>query len=427
MRTNLRDITSTRLRAEAITAVSTMQSTSDITWVVAAYAGRIPGVDPLRLLRARLGSAAGDDAQSLDLRVAEVERGRQLICQAPRIILKPRASTSEVRVADLRARVGLPEDPMLREAALCAGVGTLTIEQSDCAVLHAARPEELVAVVNYFGREQAFDDIVADLVRGTARGYLWPEIAYDSEDTTVPAQISRLFPRLKVAMNWVEESIERHPDFEGIRPNFDACQYAVTHARRHLATIRENCAYLEQLCSAWCPSANSNELLVSCRATLADIEQLLERGQGIALIAALERLHRVSYSWLVVRDEVLCRSSPFEYAKGAIAQNPRSTIARVLVRAIIAMADHAEVADARIAALQYPYGLYQRLLDAYAEPNAHLDQELQAVALWCEGKVVPRQAGRCTDMQSKRHGVANAVAHGQSDFSGGRSAASRTR
>lgn len=135
--------------------------------LAAAYRGECPGVDPDALMRWRVETRAAFQGRQVEDVLADVERAREALREAPTIEL------AGVSVSDLRGR-SIPELP---EAAAREGVAYLaTVTDRDGrrrVVLGGnASPDTVRAFMTKWAPAQGLVDVYGDPTRGFAGGYL---------------------------------------------------------------------------------------------------------------------------------------------------------------------------------------------------------------------------------------------------------------
>jgi len=140
--------------------------------LAAAYRGECPGVDPDALMRWRAESRAKHQGRTVDEVLADVERARELLEDAPNERL-----AHGVYVADMRGYGHVPELP---EAALREGVcfiASLTERDGRIKVVcQSGTPEQIEAFIERWAPAQGLTDIYGDPARGFAGGYLIDEL-----------------------------------------------------------------------------------------------------------------------------------------------------------------------------------------------------------------------------------------------------------
>lgn len=138
--------------------------------LAAAYRGECPGVDPDHILHYRVATRAKFQGRSPEELLADVERARTALREAPRIALGAGLS-----VCDMRAEF-VPELP---EAAMREGLAYLaTVTDRDGrrkVVLGGhTTPETVRAFLSEWAPAQGLVDTYGDPARGFAGGYLPP-------------------------------------------------------------------------------------------------------------------------------------------------------------------------------------------------------------------------------------------------------------
>lgn len=136
--------------------------------LAAAYRGECPGIDPDKLMRWRIKTRAAYQGRSADELLADVERARAALREAPSIDLG--AGTS---VRDMRDTFA----PELPEAAVRDGVAYLAVVKDrdgrKRVVLGGhTTPETVRAFMDTWAPAQGLTDIYGDPARGFAGGYL---------------------------------------------------------------------------------------------------------------------------------------------------------------------------------------------------------------------------------------------------------------
>lgn len=137
--------------------------------LAAAYRGECPGVDPDALMRWRIKTRAAFQGRSTEELLADVERARASLREAPTIDI---GSTA---VRDLRA-CSVPELP---EAAVRDGVAyiaTVAFREGRRKIVLGGHttPETVRAFMDTWAPAQGLTDIYGDPARGFAGGYLPP-------------------------------------------------------------------------------------------------------------------------------------------------------------------------------------------------------------------------------------------------------------
>jgi len=133
--------------------------------LAAAYRGECPGVTPDELMDWRVKSRAEFQGRPVEALMADVERAREALRQAPKIDLGGEL------VADMRGQV-VPELP---EAAAREGVAFLATPQTGKrrkVVLQCAGPAALAAWPQWALSQGLVDIYVGDPSRGFANGYI---------------------------------------------------------------------------------------------------------------------------------------------------------------------------------------------------------------------------------------------------------------
>lgn len=137
--------------------------------LAAAYRGECPGVDPDALMRWRIETRGGHQRRTVEEVLADVERARELLEDAPNERL-----AHGVYVADMRGYGHVPELP---EAAVRDGVAYLAIvtdrDGRRKVVLGGhTTPETVRAFLSEWAPAQGLVDLYGDPARGFAGGYL---------------------------------------------------------------------------------------------------------------------------------------------------------------------------------------------------------------------------------------------------------------
>jgi len=137
--------------------------------LAAAYRGECPGVDPDALMRWRVETRAAFQGRTVEEVLADVERARELLEDAPNERL-----AHGVYVADMRGQ-SIPELP---EAAARDGVcfiASLTERDGRIKVVcQSGTPEQIEAFMRVWAPAHGLTDIYGDPARGFAGGYLAP-------------------------------------------------------------------------------------------------------------------------------------------------------------------------------------------------------------------------------------------------------------
>lgn len=134
----------------------------------AAYQGECPGVDPDELMRWRVETRAAHQGRAVEDVLADVERARAALREAPVAYL-----AEDIQVRDLRG----PAIPELPEAAARDGLAYLaTVADRDgrqkIVLGGYATPDTVEAFLTQWAPEQGLVDLYGDYVRGFAGGYL---------------------------------------------------------------------------------------------------------------------------------------------------------------------------------------------------------------------------------------------------------------
>lgn len=135
--------------------------------LASAYRGECPGVDPDALMRWRAESRARFQRRSVEDVLADVERARAALREAPVVSL-----AEGIYARDLRG----PAIPELPEAAAREGECFLaSLRERDGKtkiVCQSGAPEQIEAFIRVWAPAQGLTDIYGDPARGFAGGYL---------------------------------------------------------------------------------------------------------------------------------------------------------------------------------------------------------------------------------------------------------------
>src|SRR5690606_12674397 len=132
--------------------------------------GECPGVDPDELMRWRVETRAAHQGRPVDELLADVERARAALREAPVVSL-----AEGIHARDLRG----PAIPELPEAAAREGECFLaSLRERDGktkVVCQSGTPEQIDAFMRVWAPAQGLTDIYGDPSRGFAGGYM-PEM-----------------------------------------------------------------------------------------------------------------------------------------------------------------------------------------------------------------------------------------------------------
>jgi hypothetical protein len=135
--------------------------------LAAAYRGECPGVDPDELMAWRAASRAKFQRRTVEDVLADVERARQALREAPLLELAP-----GVTARDMRGQT-VPELP---EAAAREGVcfiGEQRLPDGRVKIIHqCGAPYQIRAFMEQWAPAQGLTDIYGDPARGFAGGYI---------------------------------------------------------------------------------------------------------------------------------------------------------------------------------------------------------------------------------------------------------------
>lgn len=135
--------------------------------LAAAYRGECPGVDPDALMRWRVETRAAHQGRAVEDVLADVERARTALREAPVVSL-----AEGIQARDLRG----PAIPELPEAAAREGECFLaSIADRDGrikVVCQSGAPEQIEAFMRVWAPREGLVDIYGDSARGFAGGYL---------------------------------------------------------------------------------------------------------------------------------------------------------------------------------------------------------------------------------------------------------------
>lgn len=140
--------------------------------LAAAYRSECPGVSPDALMAWRAASRAAFQGRTVEALLADVERARELLRQAPE--LGSEADSTELgSIRDLRGPIvpELPEGAAREGVAYLAGPLAERGSARQKYVLGAASPEQVRWFLAHAG-ELGLTDIYGDPARGFAGGYL---------------------------------------------------------------------------------------------------------------------------------------------------------------------------------------------------------------------------------------------------------------